>query len=639
MKSSNKSLPKTLSWMSLFLITFLIAYLYMLNEWLFASTKPSYMSNLSFIRQLQVYLVTSALLTSLCFLALLPLLALGLQPVLRRYSNLLIQLGGLLPTVISAALILIMVDNFTYTVFKFGIVLTKGWSRGLYGVGFIVLFIVCYRKMLKTLVRLSQEAKAWRILLNRIFSLLLTALFLSIAFLIFQNRIGTLPPVDTSKGSGQEQHPNILLITSDGVNADNMSVYGYVRETTPSISQLAESSLVAENAYSNSGKTTGSVISIYTGKYPVKTRLFASYNILRGADSYEHLPGILRSVGYKTVQITVPLYLDAYDLNLMDGFDEVLTGRGGHSKYLKLIKKILPNDNALFVDDTANRIVDRIRHIFFIERMINPYLEVTQWAQRYWDSDRLEVLRQEIQTIQQPLFVHVHLMGTHGPTYNPIEQFFSVKQPVESQESWSIDFYDDSILEFDKQIGELISYLKDKSLQDNTILIIGSDHGQQWNQLKRVPLIIRFPNGEYADRIQANVQNLDIAPTILDYIGLDQPDWMDGKSLIDGELEQRPIFGVSAINPEEIFTSSKLASEKTQISNIDHLLNISLIYCQNWYKLELTSMRWESGIVDGSTTTCIPGSAIDDNQAYQQIITHLQNNDFDVSNLNPVPQP
>src|SRR5215216_2612755 len=119
---SKTSLPVALSWTSLFLLTFLIAYLYIFNEWLFAVTKPSYMSNLSFIRQLQVYLTTSALLTSLCFFALLPLLALGMYPALNRYSNLLIQLGGLLPSAIGAALILIMIDNFTYTLFRYGTV-------------------------------------------------------------------------------------------------------------------------------------------------------------------------------------------------------------------------------------------------------------------------------------------------------------------------------------------------------------------------------------------------------------------------------------------------------------------------------------------------------------------------------------
>jgi arylsulfatase len=97
-----------------------------------------------------------------------------------------------------------------------------------------------------------------------------------------------------------------------------------------------------------------------------------------------------------------------------------------------------------------------------------------------------------------------------------MEQKFSAGQSIQDQEPWSDDFYDDSILDFDMNVGEVIDELTKLGLLENTILIIGSDHGQQWNQLNRLPLIIRFPQGQYAGRIQTNVQNLDIAPTILD---------------------------------------------------------------------------------------------------------------------------
>jgi hypothetical protein len=230
-------------------------------------------------------------------------------------------------------------------------------------------------------------------------------------------------------------------------------------------------------------------------------------------------------------------------------------------------------------------------------------------------------------------------MGTHGPSFSPGEQLFSATQSIESQEPWSQDFYDDSILEFDKQMGDLVKYLTDKGLLDQTILIIASDHGQQWNQLKRVPLIVRFPNGEYAGRIQTNAQNLDIAPTIIDYLALDQPDWMAGKSLLNGELEQRPIFGVFAGNPEGVSTAGNTESEETTTSSTNNFVNISVVYCQKWFKLDFTNMSWESGIIETSTTKCPPGSEITDEQALQEIITHLQQNDFDVSTLDYLLQP
>ena len=138
------------------------------------------------------------------------------------------------------------------------------------------------------------------------------------------------------------------------------------RDTTPAIRELAITALVADNAFSNSGTTPGSVISIYTGKYPTKTRLVNPPDILRGL-IYEHLPGILHSLGYMTVQITVPHYLDANELNVLDGFDKVNSNSAMHSKYLAIITKVLPNEYALFTDEIFKRIFDRIRHIAFIK--------------------------------------------------------------------------------------------------------------------------------------------------------------------------------------------------------------------------------------------------------------------------------
>ena len=628
-----KTLKSSLSWIYLYLITFLAAYLYIFNEWLFAVTKPSFISGLATAQQIQIFLAISALLASLCFLAMLPLVILSFLPFLRRYTDSLIRLGGLLPAVIVAALILIMVDNFTYTVFKWGIVLTEGWNRILYGLGFIVVIVLSYRYILNTLLRLNRHTMIWGVQSKWIFSLQTGVLLLSLTVLLFPGRT-SVSSLSITTTTNIKRTPYILLITADGVDASHTSLYGYYRDTTPNLRKLSESALVAENAFSNASQTGGSIVSIYTGKYPAKTRVFWLPNTLKGDDAYEHLPGILRSHGYRTVQITVPLFLDPVKLNLLNGFDEVKFTLAVHSKYLNQISKVLPRDKALFADEILKRLIDRVRHIFFIAKMGNPYFLVTTLPAEGVDLERWENLRHEIQTSKQPLFVHIHLMVTHGKKFNPVEQKFSAGQAVATQPDWSNDFYDDSILEVDKNVGELVDYLRETGLLDNTVLIIGSDHGQRHNQLKRVPLMFRFPNGQYAGRINANVQNLDIAPTLLDYIGLDQPDWMQGNSLIAGDLEQRPIFGVSEIDPQEWIAGNVtyVVPEKPPAGFNIYIL-ATVIYCTKWYSLNLYTMSWESGTVEGSTTACQPGQEITDRRAFQWILEHLHDNDFDVSNL------
>ena len=631
-----KAQKPILSWSSLFLVTFLAAYMYIFMEWLFVITKPSYINDLSLARQVQILLITSALLASLCFLGLLPLVILGHIPLFKRYPNALIKLGGWVPAAISAAVFLLLVDNFTYTLFKYGIVSTEGWIRALYGLGFILLMVICYRSTLNVLGSLSLRTMAWGWAPKWILGLLVSVLLLSLAILLLTNQTGvSMMPIASAAGS--EQRPNVLLITSDGVNASNMSVYGYARDTTPRMRELAKSALLAENAFSNSGTTAGSVISIYTGKYPAKTRLLYSPDILKGVDSFEHLPGILHSQGYKTVQITVPHYLDANEFNLLDGFDEVNASTAVHSKYLPTFNKLLPSDYALFSDEISKRVLDRVRHILFVKKMDNPYLQVISMPQPAVDLERLEDLMRVILTAEQPVFVHVHLMGTHGDRLNPQEQKFSAGQLIPEQKLWNVDFYDDSILEFDKNVGNLVDDLTELGLLEKTILIIGSDHGQKWDQLKRLPLIIRFPGGQYAGRIQANVQNLDIAPTLLDYIGLEKPDWMSGKSLIAGELDQRPIFGVYAVKQELDPNSGMVVNWEEVTAPFYQFGNITLIYCQKWRKLDLTNLGWESGEVEGSSTNCPPGSEITDEQAFQWIAEHLRENGFDISSLDHFP--
>jgi hypothetical protein len=627
-----KTQENNLSWNSLFLVTFLAACLFVFNEWLFAITKPSYLNRLDFTQQLQVLVTTSVLLACLCFLGLLPLVAVGLIPPVKRYTHLLVKLGAWLPAVVFAVLILLVVDNFSYTVFKFGIVSTEGWNRGLYGVGFVLIIFLCYRRTLTGLVGLSRRIQTGGMAPKWTFGLLAGVLVVFISVNSFPDGTRVAPLTFTST-TGAEQRPHILLITADGLEASHMSVYGYARETTPFIQELAESALVAENAYSNSDKSTGSIISIYTGKYPAETRVLFPPDILNGIDSYEHLPGILRSRGYRTIQITLPHYLDANDINLLDGFDDLKTRSALHTDYLQMINKALPPDKALFADEILKRVVDRIRHIFYIWKMNNSYLTVTGMAGSIEDLERWEVLKQEIRTTTQPVFAHAHLMGTHGGYFYPQEQKFSAGQSVKAQELWSDDFYDDSILEFDKNIGALVDYLTDLDLLDNTILVVGSDHGQKWDQLQRIPLIIRFPHGQFAGRIQTNVQNLDIAPTLLDYTGVDQPDWMSGNSLLVEELDPRPIIGIIAVESESGSNGVWVINWEELTAPFYQFENITLIYCQKWFKLGLKNLSWESGNVEGASAACPPGTEITDEQAFQWMVEHLQENGFDVSSL------
>ena len=181
------------------------------------------------------------------------------------------------------------------------------------------------------------------------------------------------------------------------------------------------------------------------------------------------------------------------------------------------------------------------RDITFIREMSNPYLEVTGEQLPSGDQYRVRKLINTLKESEGPLFVHMHLMGTHGDRFPIKQQVFSTGQLQEYP--WMTDFYDDSVLQFDEYVGEVVSELSKLGILEDTIIVIYSDHGQHYFTDQRVPLLLRFPNGDYAGRIRNNVQNLDIAPTILEYLGQPVPGWMEGRSLLAGEPDTlRPIF-------------------------------------------------------------------------------------------------
>ena len=296
--------------------------------------------------------------------------------------------------------------------------------------------------------------------------------------------------------SGKE-FPNIILIGSDGISAKNMSVYGYSRQTTPYIDELAEVSLVAENAFTNSGNTYGSILSLLTGKMPTQLRIIYPPDILHGNDSYQHLPGILKNLGYTTAQIGVSYYVDANTWNIQHAFDSVNQRTVRSDVLVYTLNQFGFDLPALFVSAIEERLTDRLFQALYIETIQNPFSVVTEAPSWREDRKRIDNLLALLESTPEPLFVHVHLMGTHGTTFFPAQRTFS--KDMQQDEEWMIDFYDDAILTYDAYIGELVDALKASGQFDRTMLILYSDHAMRFQSKERIPLIIHFPGQDTPD--------------------------------------------------------------------------------------------------------------------------------------------
>jgi glucan phosphoethanolaminetransferase (alkaline phosphatase superfamily) len=619
-------------WKRLFTITTCAAFLYIFMEWLFFVTMPSFMSLMSLIQKLEVYLISGWIFAVFCLLILAAFIVIDLLAIIAHSSSTTRYLGLAIPSIVLSALALLLIDNFTYTIFKFGISTATGMFRGVYALLFVALTSYIYFRILK-IFRSSEAQASQRKKMNAWFyasvAMLVFTTGLTLTNLKFNNIFRDDKSTETKATSSL---PNIILLGSDGLNADNLSVYGYYRNTTPQLKELAQSSLVAENAFTNAGNTAGSVISIMTSKLPTQTRVLYPPDILTGINSFQHLPGILNNLGYETVEFGVPFYIDAYNYNLQDGFDIVNNRTISMGDIGAIGQRIGFEAETYFLTRLTWRISDRILHIFFIREMQNPFDIVTQPVPDINDETKISQALALFDQFQAPIFIHIHLLGTHGGYYSPGRRFYSAGEAQIGP--WMTDFYDDTIRDFDSYVGEIIDRLKAKGQFDNTILIIYTDHNKEFKVDERIPLIMHFPGGKDAGEITMNVQNMDIAPTILDYLGISKPAWMDGKSLLDGgPTEQRLIFSTG---------TTKVKPNEQDINTLDPSQNkppfyqfsfINVLDCQKMYSFDLTTYEWTSINVSGYVNPCETQDLLSADQIKQAVYQRLDQDGFDISSL------
>ncbi|MEJ5315052.1 MAG: sulfatase-like hydrolase/transferase, partial [Anaerolinea sp.] len=283
------------TWSGLFLMTSLSALIYALMEWLFLTTKPSAIAILPISEKIRILLLSFALLNGAAFAL---LAGLGAGWLFFRW-HIWKRLGILLPAGILSGLTLLLVDNFTYTLFRFGVSTSVGWSRALYLLGFAIILLLWTREVSGWLAAWANRSQRHRLWMAPAALAGLTVALLALTYIPPQ---ATHPPLWNAGASARKNLPHILLITADGLNANHLSAYGYERDTTPRLRQLAERSLVGENAYSNSANTAGGVVAILTGKYPTTNRLLYPPDALKGENAFQHLPYILKTYGYTSVQ-------------------------------------------------------------------------------------------------------------------------------------------------------------------------------------------------------------------------------------------------------------------------------------------------------------------------------------------------
>jgi|GEM_PF-1812121 len=315
---------------------------------------------------------------------------------------------------------------------------------------------------------------------------------------------------------------NVILFSIDTLRADGPSCYGNPRQTSPVLDRLAEEGILFRNTLAQSSWTLPSHMTMVTSLMPAVHGCKSSQLWIKIGESLSKyrvtLAEILRNFGYSTGAFTGgPLVGEPY--NFDQGFD-ICDDRGGG--ITKISKRAL---------DWLGRNYSRKPFFLFLHCYDVHSYRVSEELEKQFVRPYTGKLL-ELKKAGRPLEARV--------TSNA---FYSLSEP---DVRFLRDLYDATIFHTDNVFGEFLTFLKDHDVYDNTIIIVTSDHGEEFwehggtghgwslhqHQLK-VPLIIKSPTFNRPGReIDEWVGIIDLPPTVCDMLGIPLSSEFQGLSLL-----------------------------------------------------------------------------------------------------------
>jgi len=346
--------------------------------------------------------------------------------------------------------------------------------------------------------------------------------------------------------------PNVVIIIIDAVRAQNLSIYGYPRQTTPFLSSIEKELAVYENAISSSYWTMPAIASLFTGMYTSGHKLLVDGDKL--SKSLASLPSVLRKRGYRCAAFTRNIYVSEYsglDTHFHDFFSRCFID------HLKAFRK------SFFPKSTVprfQRLGIRRKYLARFDQPCRPRKPFSTTFARLFDvisdSGGMRFVKDFSKWLKQfngqPFFAYFHFLETHSPyrcSYRFALSFLKFQEHLrrlsfdydhteflskrfemsQSDLNILIKSYDSSIIYLDYLIKKIANLLRRHNVYDNTLFVILSDHGENigdhglmfhyfclYDTLIKVPLLIKYPsNLAVTGRLEEIAQNVDIFPTVL----------------------------------------------------------------------------------------------------------------------------
>lgn len=391
----------------------------------------------------------------------------------------------------------------------------------------------------------------------------------------------------------QGEKKNVLVIVFDAFSARNISLYGYERETTPNLANLAKRATVYHNHFAAGNFTTPGTASLLTMTLPWTHRAFgfgdkitkslADKSIFHAFDDYYR-------IGYSH-NLLVNIFLRQFQKDI----DEYVPRGKLFINNDGLISNLFANDEDIATVSWSRdmeRGGDGYSYSLFFSHLYELYQESkmagykdiypigvpsTDGDNYYSLEEGIDWLQNRITELPQPFFSYFHFFPPHFP-YKPRREFNDIFvrdtwKPLDKPQDLFTDgksydtlaksrsHYDEFILNVDSEFKRLFDALESSGLLENTWVVLTSDHGEMlergisghttptfYQPIVRIPLMIFEPGQKTGRDIHTPTSAIDVMPTLLHVTGHDLPAWTEGTILPPyAPLIKRPETGIFSV--------------------------------------------------------------------------------------------
>lgn len=340
-----------------------------------------------------------------------------------------------------------------------------------------------------------------------------------------------------------------LMLDLDTLRPDHLGCYGYHRNTSPNIDEIASDSLLFENYHCSDAPCLPSRAALTTGMFGIHSgavnhgdttadlRLYGNGRDFKDQILLNNLFYQFRHAGIHTA--TVSSFAERHSSYWFNaGFNEVINcGKCGDERAEEVTPLVLK-----WLEDNKDR-EDWFLHVNMWDPH-TPYRAPMEMGNPFEDSPLPEWMTEEV--------FHLHKQHVGPHSLNELGMYWDSSPAdyprqagrADTLQEWKevMDNYDCDILYMDREIGKILTWLKEHNMYQDTVILLTSDHGENMGELgiysehgtadeitTRIPMLIKWP-GMHTGPVKGLHYSLDLLPTLAELLGnKTQPHW-DGIS-------------------------------------------------------------------------------------------------------------